>query len=553
MSQNFFGVSKSLRKLPNSSKFVYICDMIEQHFSFGQFTFDVQRKALLKQGSPVKIGHKCLILLEVLLVAEGRAVSKSDLIDTAWNNANVEESNLSVQIAALRKCLGRSRTGEEWIATVQRFGYQFVHPPTNLGPIVSSSKTDKNWEQRQPSNEVETVQTELALPDKPSIAVLPFSNLSGDPDQEYFADGIVEDIITALVRFKSLAVISSNSTFRSRGVVDVFDVGRALGAQFIVAGSVRRIGSSLRISAQLSEAKTTKLIWAETFNAHETDLFKIQDELVQTIAGTLVGRVADASVYHARLKPPASLAAYELLLKANALNWESPEAKAEARRLLESAIRLDPEYATAYALLAAVGLREAAYHSCLTDEILETVVSDARKAVEIDPNDSACHSIFGWVLIACRESELAAEHISRALQLNPNNPFAMVNRGSLFTQLGNPDEAISWFTQASRTDPFFDPSWVQELFALAHFTARRYELAASCFARTAKPSFLVSAIAAASLQKLGKSEVAKQALDRAFQVRPDLNIEIIHALIPYSKPEDESHLRETLRAAGVPE
>jgi TolB-like protein/Tfp pilus assembly protein PilF len=386
----------------------------------------------------------------------------------------------------------------------------------------------------------------------PSIAVLPFTNLSSDPEQQYFAEGISEDIITALTRFKSLGVIARNSTFRYRGIVDVTDAGHALDAKYVVVGSVRRIGTSLRISAQLSEASTARQIWAETFNAAEADLFKIQDELVQTIAGTLVGRVTDASVYHARLKPPTSLAAYELLLRANSLNWESLDAKSEARSLLEKAIRLDPEYATAYALLAAVGLREAAYHSSLTRKVLDIVVSHAHKAVEIDPNDSSCHSILGWVLMARRESDLAAEHISRALKLNPSNPFAMVNQGSLLLQVGKPDEAVSWFTQASRTDPYFNPWWVQEKLALAHFTARRYDLAASHFTRATKLRFHMGTVAAASLQRLGKSEAAKHALNQAFQIRPDLNIEIVNSLIPYSNPEDERHLRETLLAAGVP-
>ena len=403
------------------------------------------------------------------------------------------------------------------------------------------------------SAQVDEISTSRATADRPSIAVLPFTNLSADPEQQYFADGVSEDVITALTRFKSLAVVARNTSFRYRGDVDVSNAGQKLGAHFVVAGSIRRIGVNLRISAQLIEAKTAKQIWAEIFNAPEADLFKIQDDLVQTIAGTLVGRIADASVYHTRLKPPGSLAAYELLLRANSLNWESLDAKIEAQKLLESAIRLDPEYATAYALLAAVELRKAAYHSRLTADVLDTVVLHARKAVEIDPNDSACHSILGWVLIARRESELAAEHLSRALQLNPNNPFSMVNRGSLLVQTGRPDEALQWFSQANRTDPYFNPSWVQEKLALAHFTSRRYDLAASHLSRASGLRFYMRALLAASLHKLDKLEGAKLALKLAFQVRPDLSIEIMHELIPFSNREDELHLREALRAVGIPE
>ncbi len=428
---------------------------------------------------------------------------------------------------------------------------EFAVSPAAETLQLRNSILSKQTDSARPPKSVDEVGGKTT--ERPSIAVLPFTNLSSNPDQQYFADGISEDIITALTRFKSLFIVSHNSTFRYRGDVDASEAGRALDAKFVVVGSVRRSGANLRITAQLCETKSVKQVWAETYNVPETDLFKIQDELVQTIVGTLVGRVADDSVYHARLKPPASLAAYELLLQANSLNWESPGAKVEVRRLLESAIRLDPEYATAYALLAAVGLREVADQAKITNEVLDSVLSHARKAVEIDPNDSTCQSILGRILIACRETELAAEHISRAMKLNPNNLFAMFNYGSLLIQVGKPDEAISWFTQASRTDPYFNPSWVHEKFALAYFTARSYDLAANQLARASKLRFHTLAIAAASLQKLGKSEAAKQALGRALQVRSDLSIEIMHALVPYSRPEDEGHLREALLAAGIPE
>jgi TolB-like protein/Flp pilus assembly protein TadD len=484
---------------------------------------------------PLEVGHSRIVAAQQLVNFDPLRESSHRLLMQAY----IDQGDNGLALKQFELC--RKLLQEELSVEPARKTLELKRQI--LGGDKKIAKSENSWAELSQATRSQQL---------PSIAVLPFTNLSSDPEQQYFADGISEDIITALTRFKSLGVIARNSTFRYRGVVDVTDAGQELDAKYVVVGSVRRIGTGLRISAQLSESLTAKQIWAETFNAAEADLFKIQDELVQTIAGTLVGRVTEASVYHARLKPPASLAAYELLLRANSLNWESLRAKSEARGLLEKAILLDPEYATAYALLAAVGLREAAYHSSLTRNVLDIVVSHARKAVEIDPNDSSCHSILGWVLMARRESDLAAEHIARALMLNPSNPFAMVNQGSLLLQLGKPDEAVSWFTQANRTDPYFNPWWVQEKLALAHFTARKYDLAASHFTRATKLRFHMGTVAAASLQRLGKSEAAKHALNQAFQVRPDLNIEIVNSLIPYTNPEDERHLRETLLAAGVP-
>ena len=194
---------KSSRILLNS---MYKWAMNEQNYKFGTFVFDAKRKILLKQGSPVSIGQKCLVLLESLLAAEGRAVSKSELMDAAWSTQNIEESNLAVQIAALRKCLGRSKSGEEWIATVQRVGYQFVNP-YNL-PEASTISVIKAGE----------------------VAILPFENMSGDPEQTYFSDGITNDIIAELSKYRELLVIARNSSFQFRGKsVDVRSVGRRTG------------------------------------------------------------------------------------------------------------------------------------------------------------------------------------------------------------------------------------------------------------------------------------------------------------------------------------
>jgi adenylate cyclase len=383
-----------------------------------------------------------------------------------------------------------------------------------------------------------------------SIAILPFANLGSDPAQGYFSDGIAEDIITGLARFRHLDVVARNSSFRYRGDVDIRKAGQELDARYLVEGSVRRMGERLRITAQLIETLTCKHVWADSFDVPGAELFDVQDQVVQQIVATLVGRVNDAGVRHARLKPPQSLAAYELVQRANALNWESRDAKGEARQMLENALRLDPEYATAHSLLSAITLRDAAYHTQLNREVLDISLSHASKAVEIDDNDSACQSILGWVLLARGEFDLANEHIDRALQLNPNNPYAMINRGSFLNQTGRPDEAISWFEKVQRSDPYFNPSWCREKLGFAHFTARRYEKALDQLSRASKRRFYMHALEAACQAMLGKIPAAKTALKRTLEQRPDCNVEIVVSLLPYSLAEDRKHLEDALAMAG---
>lgn len=383
-----------------------------------------------------------------------------------------------------------------------------------------------------------------------SIAILPFANLGSDPAQGYFSDGIAEDIITGLARFRHLEVVARNSSFRYRGDVDIRKAGQELDAAYLVEGSVRRIGERLRITVQLIETLTCKHVWADSFDVPGAELFDVQDQVVQQIVATLVGRVNDAGVRHARLKPPQSLAAYELVQRANALNWESRDAKGEARKMLELALRLDPGYATAHSLLSAITLRDAAYHAQLNREVLDVSLLHARKAVEIDDNDSSCHSILGWVLLARGEFDLANEHIDRALQLNPNNPYAMINRGSFLNQTGRPDEAISWFERVQRSDPYFNSSWCREKLGFAHFTARRYDKALDQLSRATKRRFYMNALEAACHAMLGKIPAAETALKRTLEQRSDCNVSIVVSLLPYLLADDRRHLEDALAKAG---
>jgi TolB-like protein len=290
---------------------------------------------LLKHGAPVEIGQKCLILLEKLLRAEGRVVSKSDLMDAAWQTTNIEESNLSVQIAALRKCLGTSGAGREWIRTVQRVGYQFVNPDE-----VATADNQAAGAATQP------------LGGKPSIVVLPFVNKSGDPEQEYFADGIFEEITIALSHMRWLFVASSSFAYKGRAV-SVRQVGQELGVRYVLEGSVRKAGSRLRIGAQLVDAETGTNVWADRFEGSVEDVFDLQDRLTSRVVGAIAPRLEAAEIERVKRKPTASLDAYDHFLRGMAgLHKWTREGNEDALAQFHRAIEIDPTYALAHGMAA---------------------------------------------------------------------------------------------------------------------------------------------------------------------------------------------------------
>ena len=289
-----------------------------------------------------------MALLRILVERAGALVSKNALMEAAWPGLAVEDSNLTVQIAALRRALREVLGGESWIVTLPRRGYRFV------GPAVTNS------EDRVPATPTVDAATRpapieaLALPDKPSIAVLPFDNLSRDPEQGYFVDGMVEEIITALSRIRWLFVIARNSSFTYKGrAVDVKQVGRELGVLYVLEGSVRRAGNRIRISAQLLDATTGAHLWADRFDAQLADVFELQDNVASSVAGVIEPTMLAAEHRRSTQRPTNDLTAYDLYLQAHALShsW-AREATIRALDLLGRALNRDAHYGLALAQAA---------------------------------------------------------------------------------------------------------------------------------------------------------------------------------------------------------
>ncbi len=325
--------------------------------------------------------------------------------------------------------------------------------------------------------------------DKPAIAVLPFVNMSGDPEQEFFADGLTEDIITALSRFRDLLVISRNSAFVHKGkAVRIQDVAREFGVQYVVEGSVRKAGHRVRVTVQLIDAETDRHVWAERYDRELEDIFAIQDEITAAIVATLPGRVEQASHDRAERKPTDSMAAYELVLAGKVLHHRSsPDANAEAVRLLERAIALDPKYAHAHAWKACVLGQTWVNNWCADREATwSRVVEELQIALALDDNDSDVHRILAAVSLASDDHDRAHYHQQRGLALNPNNDLILVQQGELLTWLGRADEGIEWIKKAMRLNPYHPERFWSHL-GRAYFVARRYGEAVEAFMRITRP------------------------------------------------------------------
>ena len=398
------------------------------------------------------------------------------------------------------------------------------------------------------------IATGVVTGSKPSIAVLPFISMSGDVEQQYFGDGITEDIITELARFRNLHVLARNTSFRYRGQdVDVQRVGRELGVQYIVEGSLRRIGNRIRITAQLIDTATGHHVWADRFDRNEEELFAVQDQVVKTIAATLVGRMHAAATERAQRKPPASLAAYELVLKGDALPLYRPHSAEAARKLFEQAIALDPGYAKAYSLLANLEMTDWFRDFNASPELLDRAFALAQKAVAIDSNDPSSQVAVARLHQTRGAWSRAEYHYGKALELNPNSALLMAGLGDLNITLGNPEKALGYFRESRALDPFFEPSWLWPITGLAHFMARQYEEAVTALERSTEPPYWAHLYMAASHAMLGNAERARHHAAETLRLKPDFTIARAIERQPLRRDSDRAHLLEAFRKAGLPE
>jgi TolB-like protein/Flp pilus assembly protein TadD len=474
---------------------------------FGRFRLDLGKRELRRDGASVKLGSRALDILCILAQAEGKVVSKNELMAEVWPGIVVEDSNVQVHVSNLRKALDEGTDGQSFIVTVPGRGYRFLGlqsrpQAAQLGiqPTVNVSET--------------------------CIAVLPFTNMTGDPEQEYFADGIVEDIITGLSRIRWLFVIARNSSFIYKGKpIDVRQVARELGSRYVLEGSIRRLGDRVRLTAQLIEAQTGRNLWAERYDRLLDDIFAVQDEITMRVIGAIEPNLRRAEVDRVMRKRPGSLDAYELVLRAlPAVNNFMVAGAVAAIPMLQKALELEPDYAGAHALLARCfhfqysrgGLHE------------EDRIASIRHARAAMTSDDATTLAIAGLVIWFDEHDIgtAFDLFDRALAISNSNVVALGNSAFALAWMGETDRAIERARRALRVSPF-DTLLAYLAIAIAQFHAKRYDEAREAARRATEsnPGFSVPHILlAVALVQLGRLAEAKSAARRVLELDPSFTM-----------------------------
>jgi len=389
------------------------------------------------------------------------------------------------------------------------------------------------------------------LPDKPSIAVLPFTNMSGDPDQEYFSDGITEDIITDLSRFRSLFVVARNSSFAFRGnSVDIREVGRSLGVRFVLEGSVRMVSNRVRITAQLIDAGTTNHIWGDRYDGDLADVFAVQDEISHSIVSTIAGRLEDFDADRVATKPTDNLSAYENFLRGQKLvhNYTRDD-YANARRYFEHAISLDPNFARARAWLADVDIFS--WFWDLTPEGLELAFHTGEAALALDDHESKSHLALGLAQLFRAEHEKSEYHLLRASELNPNDDLIMIENGRYMIYVDEPQAGADLVRQAMRRNPYH-PNWYWNILGRCLHTAKLYDEAISALERIRTPQFWNHAYLAACYAELGQLRESAKNSEALLALKPDFTITEFATVLPYRDKQVLHEFLAGLHQAGLP-
>lgn len=424
---------------------------------FDRYSLDTARRELRAGSALISVQPQVFDVLVYLIENRDRVISKDDLIASVWNGRTVSESTLTSRINSARRAIGDDGEHQRLIRTVARKGIRFVG---TVREILSSAGVAPQLEAPgQPA-------PRLAAHDRSCIAVLPFASLSNDTEQEYFAIGITQDIVTALSRIRQFFVVAGNSNFQyERSSADVRQVASSLGVRYVVEGSVRKAGDCVRISVQLIDGGSGKHIWAERFDRELGDIFAIQDEITQSIVGQIEPELGRAEYERVRVTPPESLGAWELFHRGMTfIARRTKDGNAEARRLLTRSLELDPGFASAHAAIAWSDAEDLFFR--FADPDPQDILTRARRAVTLDDKDPLAHLAMAWALTFARQPELAIEEARRATEINPSFAHAHTILGRILVHSGRCSEGMQHVKLALCLSPF-DPSARQYLNVLA--------------------------------------------------------------------------------------
>jgi TolB-like protein len=521
--------------------------MMDRQFAFCGFRFDPRTGELWGKGKQARLTPRAAAVFAMLAECAPNLVSKQELFERVWRGIAVGDDALTSCIQELRQALGDDARAPRYIETRHRRGYRLIEPVTVIGEagILDLSSVGHRHAGALP------------LPDRPSIAVLPFVNMSDDADQEHFADGITEDLITGLSRIRWLFVIARNSTFQYKGKhPDVRLVGRELGVRYVLEGSVRRQGKRLRITAQLIDAIGGGHHWAERYDRELGDIFAVQDEITRSVAAVIEPRLLAAEGVRALSRSADDLDAWELVARAQTRLWRMSKPDFEAAvGGLERAVKTYPDYAPARSLLAFSLLF--AVHMGWLDRAreLRRGHEQALAATSLDDHDPWGHVALGYEALMERRTEESIAAFRRAVDLNPNSAAAHGHLGHGLAFSGRDHEAIRHAEEAIRLSPF-DPMMVLFLgtIAVSHYLAGRYaeSLRYATEAAQVRPGFQgAHRLRCASLARMGRIAEARSLLATVRSEQPQLSLGWIRANVPYQTPELMERFLEGMRMAGL--
>jgi TolB-like protein/DNA-binding winged helix-turn-helix (wHTH) protein len=544
--------------------------MVDRHFAFGDFRFDACTGELWGDRKQAKLTPRAAAVLTMLAERAPRLVSKQQLFEQVWGGLAVSDDALTSCIQELRQALGDAARAPRFIETRHRRGYRLIEPVAVIsegaelpdaaiapppGPSLLVGRITEVG--ALGAARVGDHGGSLLLPDRPSIAVLPLVNLSGDPDQEHFADGITEDLITGLSRIRWLFVIARNSTFQYKGKCpDIRQVGRELGVRYVLEGSVRRQGKRLRINAQLIDAIGGGHHWAERYDRELGDMFAVQDEITRSVAAVVEPRLLAAEGVRALARSADDLGAWELVARAQTRVWRMRKPDYEAAISgLETAVKTYPDYAPARSLLAFSLLF--AVHMGWLDRAqnLRRGHEQALTATALDDHDPWGHIALGYEALMERRTEESIAAFKRATDLNPNSAAAHGHLGHGLAFAGRDEDAIRHAEEAIRLSPF-DPMLALFLgtIGVAHYLAGRYAEALRCTTEAAsvRPGFHgAHRLRCASLARTGRIAEAQSLLATVRSEQPQLSPSWIRANVPYQTPELMERFLEGMRKAGL--
>jgi TolB-like protein len=537
-------------------------------FYFHDYALDIDRRELKRGAELIELEPQVFDLLVYLIENRDRVVSKDDVIAAVWGGRIVSESALTSRIYAVRKAVGDSGEEQRLIRTVARKGLRFIgavrtqpggaeSASASAATASESASTPRVSATATMDNAHEPARPALPMPDRPAIAVLPFINMSGDPEQEYFSDGISEDIITALSKLRWFFVIARNSSFIYKGkAVRMKQVAEELGVGYVVEGSVRKGGDRVRITVQLNDVTTGSHIWAERYDRDLADVFAVQDEITEAIVAAIEPQLYAAENFHAQRKPPNSMDAWDLVMRALSHYWRvTRQDNVVAQALLEKAISIDPNYGQALGALAASHTFSA--HMGWADMATTVPIAEraALAAIQADSEDPWAHYALGGVYLFPRRFEDSLAEFELALQLNPNFSLAQGYYGLALAYCGRWEEADVAARRALRLSPR-DPfsAIFYGVAAYAQFVGRNYDEAMRLSREGIRQrADFVGAhrVLAAAAGMAGQVDIARTALHELRRVQPNISLAWIASQMPIKREADREHYLDGFRRAGL--